>query len=445
MSALASWFAKAGYQVAGYDRSGSEITHKLQNEGIEVFFDESVKGIPDRFLSDPNRVLVVYTPAIPKNHEGLNYFMNHGYTVIKRAQALGMLVSGKSGIAVAGTHGKTSVSTTTAWLMKDQCSAFLGGVSKNLLSNVIIQPEAKTVVIEADEYDRSFLTLFPETAVITAIDADHLDIYANKEEIVDTFYQFIRQIKKGGNLIYKKGLEIHSSINPEISYYTYSLNDASAQFYAQNIQVNHGQYHFDWVTPSGVYQGFIMGIPGLYNLENAVAALASSWLNGQDPKYLKNSLLQYKGVKRRFDFQIRQPKLVYLDDYAHHPEEIKACIESVRHLFPNRQITVVFQPHLYSRTRDFADEFAKSLDLFDAVILSDIYPAREEPIPGVNSQMLFDRMSLKNKMVCRYENIIQNLLNRDLDVLITMGAGDIDRLVTPITEALTIKYKEDFV
>ncbi|MCK9207057.1 MAG: UDP-N-acetylmuramate--L-alanine ligase [Salinivirgaceae bacterium] len=444
MSALASWFAKAGYQVAGYDRSASEITQKLQDEGIEVFFDESVHAIPDKFIVEPNHVLVVYTPAIPKNHAGWNYFVTHGYRVMKRAEALGILVSGKSGIAVSGTHGKTSVSTTTAWLLKDRCSAFLGGISKNLQSNVIIQPETKTVVIEADEYDRSFLTLFPETAVVTAMDADHLDIYANKEEIVETFYQFIGQIKKGGKLIYKKGLTIPSSVNPDITYYTYSLTDTTAQFYAQNIRVIDGQYLFDWVTPKGIFPGFIMGIPGLYNLENALAALAAAWLNGMNPKQLKNSLALYKGVKRRFDFQIRRPKLIYLDDYAHHPEEIRACVESVRHLFPNRHLTVVFQPHLYSRTRDFADEFAKSLDLCDAVILSEIYPAREEPIPGVTSQMLLDKMALKNKKACSYENILENLLTRDLDVLITMGAGNIDRLVEPITEALTLKYKEVF-
>lgn len=440
MSALASWFAKAGYKVAGYDKTASEITQKLTNEGIAITFDESVEAIPGEYKTQSGNVLVIYTPAIPKTHEGLNFFSGNNYKVIKRSEALGMLVKDKSGIAVAGTHGKTSVSTTTAWLLNDRCSAFLGGVSKNLESNVIIQPHTHNVVIEADEYDRSFLTLYPETAVVTAMDADHLDIYTDKNEIVQTFYQFIGQIKSGGTLVYKKGLDIPHSINPKITYLTYSLQDSTAHFYAKNIRLTNSQYYFDWVTPQGVFENMVLGIPGLYNLENALAAMAVTLLNGTPVERIKHLLAAYKGVKRRFDFQIRTPKLVYIDDYAHHPEEIRACVESVKHMFPGRTITTVFQPHLFTRTRDFAQEFAQSLDSCHSVILLDIYPAREEPIPGISSQLLLDLMKLKNKMLCPMDKLVDHLLISDLDILITMGAGNIDRLVKPITEALTNKY-----
>jgi len=442
MSALASWFSKAGFRVAGYDKSASDITTKLEKEGIRVSFDESVAAIPDDFKTDLDKILVIYTPAIPKQHEGLVYFNSNNYTIIKRAAALGLLVKEKKGIAVAGTHGKTSVSTTTAWLLNQSCSAFFGGVSKNLESNVIINPSADKVVIEADEYDRSFLTLFPETLVVTSMDADHLDIYSDKEEIVATFYQFIGQIKKDGILIYKNGLSIPFNINSEISYFTYSLQDVTSDFYASNIHIVDGQYCFNWHYPQGMAADFLLGVPGLYNLENAVAALAAAWLNGASVNELKTKLATYKGVKRRFDFHIRTQSLVYIDDYAHHPEEIRVCIESVRHLFPNRKITVVFQPHLYSRTRDFATDFAHSLDLCDSVILVDIYPAREEPIAGVTSQIILDKMHLSKKVLCSYNQVLDQIDAQPIDILITMGAGNIDRLIIPITEALKQKYRE---
>jgi len=442
MSALASWFSKAGFRVAGYDKSASDITIKLENEGILVSFDESVAAIPADFKTNTNKVLVIYTPAIPKQHEGLVYFNSNNYAVIKRAAALGLLVKEKQGIAVAGTHGKTSVSTTTAWLLNQSCSAFLGGVSKNLESNVIINPSADKVVIEADEYDRSFLTLFPETLVVTSMDADHLDIYTDKEDIVATFYQFIGQVKNGGTLIYKQGLSIPFDVNTGINYVTYSLEDTNSNFYASNIHIVDGMYRFDWHYPKGNAAGFVLGVPGLYNLENAIAAMAAAWLNGATLTDLKEKLSIYKGVKRRFDFHIRTQSLVYIDDYAHHPEEIRVCIESVRHLFPNRKITVVFQPHLYSRTRDFAADFAKSLDLCDSVILVDIYPAREEPIAGVTSQIILDKMHLSKKILCSYNQVLGQIDAQPVDILITMGAGNIDRLIIPITEALKQKYQE---
>ncbi len=443
MSALASWFSEAGYCVAGYDKSASDITTKLEKEGISVSLDESVAAIPDDFKTDLDKILVIYTPAIPKQHEGLVYFNKNNYTLIKRATALGLLVKEKKGIAIAGTHGKTSVSTTIAWLLNQSCSAFFGGVSKNLESNVIINPSADKVVIEADEYDRSFLTLFPETLVITSMDADHLDIYSDKEEIVATFYQFIGQIKKDGILIYKNGLSIPININPEINYFTYSLQDITSDFYASNIHIVDGQYCFNWHYPQGMAADFLLGVPGLYNLENAVAALAAAWLNEASVNELKTKLATYKGVKRRFDFHIRTQPLVYIDDYAHHPEEIRVCIESVRHLFPNRKITVVFQPHLYSRTRDFAADFAHSLDLCDSVILVDIYPAREEPIAGVTSHIILDKMHLSKKVLCSYNQVLDQIDAQPIDILITMGAGNIDRLIIPISEALKHKYQEE--
>ncbi len=439
MSALARWFNHAGFQVAGYDKTPSEITENLQHEGISITFDDSVEAIPAPF-KNKNGVLVVYTPAIPKEHPGFNYFREQGFQLIKRSVALGMLTKSNAGIAVAGTHGKTSVSTAIAWLMKDQCSAFLGGISNNLHSNVIINGTAPYVVVEADEYDRSFLTLYPQIAVITAMDADHLDIYGSKEAIWDSFYQFIKQIDAQGTLIYKLGLPITKEHNNEISQFTYSLKDSKADFYAKDISVVDGHFHFSLVTPTVKIPGFVLGIPGLYNLENAIAALSAVFIAEQRPELLKERLKQFKGVKRRFEFHVRSENLIYIDDYAHHPQEIEACIQSIRHLYPGKEITAVFQPHLYSRTRDFAAAFAQSLDACDRVILLPVYPARELPIEGVSSEMLLELMQLKHKEVCSKENLVTRLLELDTSIVVTMGAGNIDQLVKPLKEALLTKY-----
>ncbi|MDA3890291.1 MAG: UDP-N-acetylmuramate--L-alanine ligase [Salinivirgaceae bacterium] len=440
MSALARWFNAAGYTVAGYDKTPSDITHKLINEGLRIAFNDSLEEIADDFKNQVETTLVIYTPAIPKSHRGLQFFYQNSYPVLKRSEALGLLVKENQGIGIAGTHGKTSISTTLAWLMKENCSAFLGGISKNLDSNVIINAKAKNVVIEADEFDRSFLTLHPQIAVVSSMDADHLDSYNNHSFLIDSFHQYIAQIKPGGALIYKFGLDISKGSNTEINYYTYSLANEEADFYASNIQIIDGFYQFDWHTPKEKIIGFKLGVPGLYNLENAVAALAAAYSANADMSELKINLESYQGVKRRFDYQIKSENLVFIDDYAHHPEEIKACINSVRHIYPDKKITGVFQPHLFTRTRDFADAFAESLALCDNLILTDIYPAREKPINGVDSKMIFEKIKMKNKQLCAYNKLVSAVVNSDSELIITMGAGDIDRLVPQIKKGLLEKY-----
>ncbi len=442
MSALARWFKSSGFPVYGYDKTPSDITKRLISEGISITYEDSVEAV-DPEVKDNTTTLVIYTPAIPKNHKGLEYFRQHNFTVFKRSEALGLLVKENYGMAVAGTHGKTSISTTLSWIMHEQCNAFLGGISKNLNSNVIINANSKNVVIEADEFDRSFLTLYPELAIVSSMDADHLDIYDNHAALKETFYKFVSQVKPQGSLVYKLSLKINPEINTQINYYTYSLENSQADFYASHITVNDGFYRFNWHTPKGEFPEIMLGIPGLYNIENAVAAMALAWLAGIDIETIKTNLKDYRGVKRRFDFQVKTDKIVYIDDYAHHPEEIKACINSVKHMYPGRPITGVFQPHLYTRTRDFADGFAASLDLCDQVILTDIYPAREEPIPGVESRLIFSKMKLKNKQLCSYNQVVNNVLKSDIDIVITMGAGDIDRLVPKIKKGLEEKYSKN--
>lgn len=440
MSAIARWFNASNYKVAGYDKTPSDITKKLVEEGIAVSYVDSENEIEPEFKNNGKTTLVVYTPAIPDTHKGLKLFNNKGFTILKRSEVLGLLIKENRGIAVAGTHGKTSISTTIAWLMNKNCNAFLGGISKNLLSNVIINPNANNVVVEADEFDRSFLTLYPEIAVISSIDADHLDIYNDINSVVEAFHKFISQIKPNGSLIHKFGIGINKSANTSINYYSYALDNTSADFYASGIKITNGYYSFTWHTPDNAFTGFKLGVPGLYNLENAVAALAGAWLTNTDIRLLKTNLNSYQGVKRRFDYQIRSEQIIFIDDYAHHPAEIKACIESVRHLYPKKSITVAFQPHLYSRTNDFANEFAKSLELSDKVVLTDIYPAREEPIQGVDSNLIFKKIKNKNKILSSYNNLAQTIIDTDTDIVITMGAGDIDRLVPEIKRGLIKKF-----
>lgn len=445
MSAIAKWFVEANYMVAGYDRTPSEITEKLRKKGIKISFDDKIESIPEAFKNNTKETLIIFTPAIPKDSKILNYFQKNNYKIIKRAEILAKLSANKNTIAIAGTHGKTSISSTLAYLLSKtslSCNAFLGGISKNFKSNVLIHPQSKLMVVEADEFDRSFLQLYPNTAIISAIDADHLDIYKNKQQLLEAFEQFVKQVKKGGNVLLKKGIEINQNLNKEVQYFTYSA-DEKADFYAKNISIKNRKYHFDFVSPFGNFENFILGVSGRYNLENAVAAIAAALLNKANFVELKMALENYIGVKRRFDVQISSENLILIDDYAHHPAEIEACIKSVRELYPKKTITGVFQPHLFSRTQDFMDDFAKSLDLLDVALLIPIYPAREIPIPGISSESILNKMTLKNKYFCLYNEVVDKINNLQSDIYLIMGAGDIDRLVKPIKQQLEKKIYSD--
>jgi UDP-N-acetylmuramate--alanine ligase len=381
---------------------------------------------------------VVYTPAIPDNSIELNYFRDIGNKPVKRSAVLGMIAGDKKVLAVAGTHGKTTTSTMLACIMSETsegCTAFLGGVSKNFDNNFVLS-KSEWLVAEADEYDRSFLQLYPHIAIVTAADADHLDIYGNEKEMKRAFGDFVAQIDSDGALILKKGTNIPlDKLSCKI--FSYSYDDKESDFYAFNIELKQGFFNFDIHTPFGTIDNCTLGLPGWVNIENAVAAVAASTLAGAGNDMIREALNTFAGVKRRFDIRLNTPGCVYIDDYAHHPEELKAAITSVRQMFAGRKITGIFQPHLYTRTRDFAAGFAESLSLLDELILLDIYPAREEPIEGVTSGIIFDKVRIKNKTLCTKENLITVLAGKDMDVLITLGAGDIDRFVEPITKLLT--------
>lgn len=441
MSALARYFKHIGKYVAGYDKTETQITSNLKNEGIFVHFSENLNELPGDFIINQEDTLTIYTPAIPKNHEGLSYLVKNNFKLYKRAEILGLITNNYKTIAVAGTHGKTSISTTTAYLFNNsaiQCLAFLGGISKNHQSNLVL-PQIKdtepVAVVEADEFDRSFLHLSPSIALITAIDADHLDIYENKENIVNSFNQFVKKIKPKGTIIYKKGLTLLPENLPERCY-TYALSE-EADFYAKNLLVNNkGRYSFDLITPTGVIKDLESGVPGKINAENSVAAASLAHIAGLEDEIIRINLKAFKGVNRRFDFQINTEKLVYVDDYAHHPEELKAFIGSIKELFPTKKITGIFQPHLFSRTKDFADEFAEALDKLDELILLDIYPARELPIEGVSSELIFNKISIKNKQFSSLDNLIDTLSGKEIEVLLTMGAGNIDKKVMEIKKLL---------
>ncbi|MDR0386075.1 MAG: UDP-N-acetylmuramate--L-alanine ligase [Prevotellaceae bacterium] len=441
MSALARFCKHEGYEVAGYDRTKSELTAELIREGIDIHFDDCLSAIPESFRRGD--VSVIYTPAIPDNSIELNYFRDTGNKPVKRSAALGMIAKDRTVLAVAGTHGKTTISTMLAHIMTvaaDGCTAFLGGISKNYNSNLILS-NSKWMVAEADEYDRSFLQLYPSVAIVTAADADHLDIYGSEAELKKAFGDFVAQIIPDGALILKKDTLIPAD-KLRCRTYSYSYDNAESDFYASNISSEQGFFKFDVHTPEGTVADCLLGLPGRVNVENAVAAIAASSLAGADIYRIRNALETFSGVKRRFDIQVNTPECVYIDDYAHHPEELRASITSVRLMFPGRKITGIFQPHLYSRTRDFAAGFAESLSLLDELILMDIYPARELPIEGVTSGIIFDRVRIKNKVMCRDGQLIDLLAGRDIrdmDVIMTLGAGDIDRFVNPITNLLKTK------
>jgi UDP-N-acetylmuramate--alanine ligase len=432
MSALARYFRSKGISVSGYDRTQSALTAELQLEGIEIHFDDNPELIPE----DTN--LVIYTPAVPKTLTEYQYIKSKGIQIKKRAEILGDISKEYNTIAVAGTHGKTTVSTMIAWLLtnsKKACTAILGGISRNFSSNILLSDTSEILVTEADEFDRSFLHLHPMFAVITSTDADHLDIYNNKNNLIDSFSQFTGKVKSGGTLLIKKGIVLNpDSKNHKI--YSYSL-DKEADFYATNIRLSEDKYTFDLITPEGIIRDLTPGIPGLINLENSIAALATSFLYGADEEDLRKALPEFKGIKRRFDYQIRSKSIIFIDDYAHHPVEIHGVLNSVKSLYPDKKTLAIFQPHLYSRTRDFADDFAESLDLADEIILLPVYPARELPIEGVSSEIILNKMKNRNKYIFSKSDLLNRLEEFDFDILITLGAGDIDRLVKPIKDFLT--------
>lgn len=436
MSNLARYFLSKGKLVAGYDRVETELTQKLVEEGAEIHYQDNVDLIPSSF-KDTETTLVVFTPAVPKEHSELVYFQNEGFRVIKRAQALGEITKTSKAICCAGTHGKTTTSSMTAHILKQShldCNAFLGGILKNYNSNLLLSDKSDLTVVEADEYDRSFHWLHPYMALITSADPDHLDIYGTEEEYLKSFEKFTSLILPGGTLIIKKGLKLHPQVNAGVMVYTYA--EKEGDFHAENIRIGNGTILFDFITPKSAIKDIELGVPVKINIENGVGAMALAWLNGATESEIKEAMASFQGAKRRFDFHLKTDSIVFIDDYAHHPQELAASILSVKALYPEKKLTGVFQPHLYSRTRDFADDFAKSLSLLDELILLDIYPARELPIEGVTSQIIFDNVTISNKVLCEKSELLNVLKGRDIEVLLTVGAGNIDQLLPDIEQLL---------
>ena len=440
MSALVRYFLSKGKKVGGYDRTPSELTGKLKEEGADIHYEENTDLIPADFR-EATTTLVVYTPAIPAEHKELIYFRNNGFEIQKRAQVLGMLTRTEKGMCVAGTHGKTTTSTMAAHLLHQshvKCNAFLGGISKNYGTNLLLDEESPYVVIEADEFDRSFHWLTPYATVITAVDSDHLDIYGTREAYLESFRKYTSLIRPDGYLIIKKGLELVPDVQPGVTIYTYSTEEGD--FHAENIRIANGEICFDYVSPLGNIQDIQLGVPVYVNIENGVAAMALAQIGGADAEEIRKAMASFNGVDRRFDFKLKTDRMVFLSDYAHHPAEIKQSVSSIRTLYPDKKITAVFQPHLYTRTRDFYKEFADSLSLLDEVILLDIYPARELPIPGVSSQLIYDHLRPDiQKSLCKKEDLMNVLAGKTLEVLITLGAGDIENYVPQIYEMLKDK------
>lgn len=440
MSALVRYFLAKGYPVAGYDKTPSELTEKLLAEGAEIVYDESVSLIPS-YCRDARSTLVVRTPAVPDTHAGLSYFRENGFTIIKRAELLGEITRSSKGLCFAGTHGKTTTSSMAAHIFHQSgigCNAFLGGILKNYDSNLILDNKSPYSIIEADEYDRSFHHLSPYMAVITATDPDHLDIYGTREAYLESFSHFTSLIRPGGCLVMHKGIAATPRTQEGVQMYEYAGSEES-DFYARNIRIGNGEIVFDFVTPREVIPDISLGVPVQINIENGVAAMAIAWLNGIPAKAIRQAMASFKGAKRRFDYWLKTDKCVLIDDYAHHPDEIRASIQSVRALYPDKKISAIFQPHLYSRTRDFAGDFAKALSLLDELILTEIYPAREQPIPGVTSQIILDQVTCKEKELCEKKMLLEKIKERNFEVLITLGAGDIDRLLPDIKAILETK------
>ena len=439
MSAIARFFMSRGIVAAGYDKTPTALTKQLEREGMLIHYEDSIELIP-HVCRDPKSCLVIYTPAIPSTHSELNFFFEGGFETQKRAQVLGTLTRSHKGLCVAGTHGKTSTSTMCAHIMHQShlnCNAFLGGISKNYATNCIIS-DSEFVVIEADEYDRSFHQLSPWMSVITSTDPDHLDIYGTKEAYIESFRKYTSLIRPGGALIMRKGLELVPDIQQGVRYFEYGID--SGDFHAKNIRIGNGEITFDLVSPIENVDNIKLGHPVPINIENGIAAMAMAQLNGCNAEELKYGMSTYKGVDRRFDFKVKKDNIVFLSDYAHHPIEVMQSAKSLKQLYQDKKITVIFQPHLYSRTNDFYKEFAESLSLFDEVILCEIYPAREEPIEGVTSKLIYDnlREGIDREMI-KKDDVLKYVKSRNFEVLVVLGAGDLDAYVPQIAKILKDK------
>jgi UDP-N-acetylmuramate--alanine ligase len=430
MSGLARYFHHRGCRVYGYDRTPTPLTNELISEGMQLIFEDDATQLPETFTAPGENKLVIFTPAIPADSAIMARLRENGFVPHKRSEVLGIISRGMFTIAVAGTHGKTTTSTLIAHILENSgygCSAFLGGISANYGSNVLYGNN-DTLIVEADEYDRSFLTLNPDIAIVTSMDADHLDIYGDSSHLDESFRLFTTRLKEGGKLIRKAGLALEGGT-------TYSAS-GTADAMAEEIRIENGAFHFSFRNGSTIIHDIVNGIPGLHNVENAVAAIRAALFIGIDPGKIKAALESFKGVKRRFEFIVKSPRHVYIDDYAHHPEELKACITAVRALYPSRKLTAIFQPHLFTRTRDFAGGFAGSLAMVDELLLLDIYPAREQPIPGVTSAWLLDAIELENKRLCGKQEVLKIVAEEYPELLLTVGAGDIDTLVEPLRNIL---------
>lgn len=442
MSALVRYYLAKGLSVGGYDKTPSELTEQLIKEGAQIHYEDNISAVPECFKQKED-TLVVYTPAIPAEHGELVYFQTNGFDIKKRAQVLGLLTQEHKGLCVAGTHGKTTTSTMTAHLLHQShvdCNAFLGGISKNYGTNYILSEKSDYVVIEADEFDRSFHWLRPYMTVITATDPDHLDIYGTKEAYLESFRHYTTLIQPGGALIIHKGLEMKANVASTVKVYEYSRNEGD--FHAENIRIGGGEVVFDFVSPISNIKDVKLGVPISINIENGIAAMAMAQLNGVSDEEIKRGMEDFRGVDRRFDFKVKTDKMVFLSDYAHHPNEINQSVKSVRELYKDKKIAAIFQPHLYTRTRDFYKEFADSLSLLDTVYLCDIYPAREQPIPGVTSKIIYDNLrDGMEKYLIHKEDILSIAKTGDFEVLISLGAGDIENYVPEITKILTERAK----
>ncbi len=443
MSAIARYFLSRGLTVSGYDRTPSELTERLVQEGAHIHYEENIGLIPPECL-DPDSCLVVYTPAIPAEHSELQYFRRNGFELQKRAQVLGILTQAMHGLCVAGTHGKTTTSSMAAHLLHQShvdCNAFLGGITKNYGTNYIVSEQSPFVVIEADEFDRSFHWLTPWATVITSTDADHLDIYGSEEAYLESFRHYTNLILPGGYLVVHTGLKLQPDTQKGVTTYTYGRNEGD--FHAENILIGNGEITFDLVSPLGNITGINLGVPVSINIENGIGAMALAQLAGATEEEIRRGMASFKGVDRRFDFHIRTPHMAYISDYAHHPEEIRQSLLSIRQLYEGRHVKVIFQPHLYSRTRDFYREFAEALSVLDDVTLVDIYPARELPIPGITSQLIADhlRPGIQKEVIAK-EQVPDVVRRGGFDVLITMGAGDIEDYAKQITQILESKGQE---
>ncbi len=454
MSALIRYFLSRGKQVAGYDKTPSDLTAQLNREGAVIHYEDNTSLIPDAF-KDPAQTLVVYTPAVPESHTELTYFRQNGFEVMKRARVLGEITNCSRGLCIAGTHGKTTTSSMLAHLLKQShvdCNAFLGGILKNYGSNLMLSDKSDLTVIEADEFDRSFHWLTPYMAVITAADPDHLDIYGTAEAYRESFEYFTSLIRPDGCLVMKKGIDVAPRLKEGVKLYTYTgaedlstvncqLSTDKPDFYAENVRIGNGEIWFDFVGPDIRIADIQLGVPVKVNIENGVVAIALAWMNGATPEEIKKGMASFGGPKRRFDFHLKKDNIVLIDDYAHHPAELAASIQSVKELYAGRKVTGIFQPHLYTRTRDFAPDFAASLSLLDELILLDIYPAREEPIPGVTSEIIFDAVTIPAKKLIRKSELL-DLVEKEADtfeVVLMVGAGDIDRLIEPVKQILDKK------